>query len=308
MMELVLSRLGEKDASGERRKLGAGPIVLGRDASADWTIPAADKSVSRRHLEITSVGSSAHIKALGQNGFRIRKTNDLIAFGETAVLSDGDSIVVGGYELSLRTPPQELSGQHEHEPRTLFDAFLDGAGLGSAEFVIDSAPEVLRRAGKLYIAAVCGLCQLMKDRNKFKDRLAIDHTRISGYDNNPLRWGAPNRVAVELLQEAEPGFLEGDAALYASLRDIQNHMTSLTAGYRAVIDEMLRRLSPETVDARGANSIMLSGARKKWEAYEKAHAELSEEINQSLLGLSDAFASGYQDDGDGACRQSDIVR
>ncbi|WP_425409873.1 type VI secretion system-associated FHA domain protein [Hyphococcus sp.] len=305
MLVLHLRKLSDPDTDIQTRSLGADPIVLGRDETADWVMPEADMAVSRRHMELTPAGNCLRVTALGQNGMRLPQSDECISAGETVVLNDGDRVLFGDYCLLVRSQtasPAKSFEDHKNDQLDLLDAFLEGAGLDPSAFVIDNAADILRRAGKMYIESVCGLCELMKERNQIKERLAIEQTTISAGDNNPMRWGAPNRVAIELLRETEPGFLEGSEALRASLQDIQFHLASLDGGYKAVIDAMIERLAPKHLAAENDRTALLSGAKKKWEAYAAAHKALEEEINASSLPLSRAFASGYQTKLDAAKR------
>jgi len=90
----VLCLLGEDGAKVQRWEIGDQPVAIGRDATADVTIP--DDALSRRHFMIWREGESYLIKDLNSqngtwvDGHRAQGTtlhqNDCILAGRTLFL------------------------------------------------------------------------------------------------------------------------------------------------------------------------------------------------------------------------------
>lgn len=77
------------------------PVVLGRGSSADLVLP--DPSVSRRHVEIHSIGGQWTVTDLGsRHGTMIN--NVALAATEPTPLRDGDQLKIGPFALRARRP------------------------------------------------------------------------------------------------------------------------------------------------------------------------------------------------------------
>ena len=297
MFYLELTKSGEPAAQMEKCELGVDPIVIGRDASADWTVAENDKGVSRRHVEVTPMGGRIRVRSLGRTGVTLSPAGTPLPSGAAAMIGPGEGFSFGDFFVTFKRRAGRGESPNTADlsdtPSALLDAFLEGAGLEISAFVVDDPAVIMRRAGQMYMEAVCGLCDLMAERNKLKEALAVDQTTISAGDNNPLRWGAPHRVAIDLLRSDEPGFLGGPDAFNASLRDVRLHVAAMNAGHQAAMAALLQRLDPEKL-SNASEAGLFSPGSKKWKAFEKAYTDLSAEINDNEVPMKRAFAEGYE--------------
>jgi len=84
---------------GRRFDLGEGSFIVGRDASADMSLPN-ENSISRKHAQITRSGNSIVVKDLGStNGTFV---NGLKLNGETT-LRPGDTIQFGAVRFRFES-------------------------------------------------------------------------------------------------------------------------------------------------------------------------------------------------------------
>lgn len=91
----------EHEATGERRRLLGGRLLIGRGQGCDWILPeTGPASLSRRHCLIESTGDGFTVRDLGStNGTR---RNGVAVPSDAAVpLADGDTLELGRHRLRL---------------------------------------------------------------------------------------------------------------------------------------------------------------------------------------------------------------
>lgn len=99
--------------------------VLGRDAENDWVLP--HKYVSRHHARIHFENGRFYVRDTSQNGVYVN--DQLVGQGNSVVLTDGDRIVMGDYEILVQTALVAAPSIGVPEtPRALFGSD-DGLGL-----------------------------------------------------------------------------------------------------------------------------------------------------------------------------------
>ena len=119
-------------------KLGDDPIVLGRDHSVQRVL--ADNSVSRRHAEISAVGSNYQIKDLGS-------TNGTFVNGESVknkILKSGDKFQIGTFLFKFLTAGSVESQYHE----TVYTALTSDAltGTMNRRYLVETLKREIARA------------------------------------------------------------------------------------------------------------------------------------------------------------------
>lgn len=176
----------------------------------------------------------------------------------------------------------------------LLQAFLAGAGMDSLPPGIDPVA-AMRALGESSRIMLGTFARLLAARRAIKGEFRVSQTVIGARDNNPLKFSADEGEMLLLLFGAvRPGFLSGPAALADACRDLEAHQLSLLAGFRAALDLLLQRLSPEAI-AASAKGGLLSGKSKQWERYEAAYAELRRDVANNFAGqLGQAFTAAYE--------------
>jgi adenylate cyclase len=97
MSHKLLFRWGDRR---EERLLKGSSVRIGRDAGNDVVIDSADRSISRFHARLDHDGQHWRITDTNSTN-RVRVNSELIEPGPsgTRVLSDGDTLLLGGFEL-----------------------------------------------------------------------------------------------------------------------------------------------------------------------------------------------------------------
>lgn len=177
----------------------------------------------------------------------------------------------------------------------LLDAFCAGAHLDASSFAGHDPIEVMRRAGAMYRQMVLGINDLMTERTSVKAEFRMDRTTVGAVDNNPFKWAAPQRVAVDLLCGRDDNFLAGPAALKASFEDLKKHLLCLQAGSRAAVHAAFENVSPARVEEAARPLPLVGKADALWRAYQRQHEELSADARANPdSAVNRAFKRGYE--------------
>ena len=103
--------------------------VLGRNPDADWLLP--HKFVSRHHAEVRFAEGRYYVCDTSQNGVYVN--GRLVGQGNSVVLTDGDRVVIGDYEILVQTdlvappsitPPEPPAKPYGAEAALGIDAIL----------------------------------------------------------------------------------------------------------------------------------------------------------------------------------------
>ena len=84
------------------RTLDHGGIAIGRGAGNDWALPDPEKLLSKTHCRIDFVGDHYAITDTSTNGVIINAAAAPLGRGNSAVLSDGDRLTLGHYEINVQ--------------------------------------------------------------------------------------------------------------------------------------------------------------------------------------------------------------
>jgi len=181
----------------------------------------------------------------------------------------------------------------------LLRAFLDGAGIESLPANTDAAT-ALRTLGASTRAIVSTLARLLEARRLLKGEFRISQTVVAARENNPLKFSADeSEMLLVMLGSVRPGFQSGQAAVWDAGKDLEAHQLALLAAFRAVLDAVLARLSPEAIAAAaGSEGGGVFGRRKEavyWEHYTKFYGEVKQDIGNTLAGrIGQIFAEAYE--------------
>ncbi|MBV9834708.1 MAG: type VI secretion system-associated FHA domain protein TagH [Alphaproteobacteria bacterium] len=181
----------------------------------------------------------------------------------------------------------------------LLRAFLDGAGIENLPPSTDAAT-ALRTLGASTRAIVSTLARLLEARRLLKGEFRISQTVVAARENNPLKFSADeSEMLLVMLGSVRPGFQSGQAAVWDAGKDLEAHQLALLAAFRAVLDAVLARLSPEAIAAAAGNEGGgVFGRRKEtvyWELFAKAYGEVKQDIGNTLAGrIGQIFAEAYE--------------
>jgi len=316
MITLRLFKAANPFQEIDSRPLSSGAITLGRDASADWQIDDARGDISRRHCTIRTYADMIYLRDHSTNGVatgperrRVSReadhevrAGDTLHIGEFLVLIDQDQTDdVGATHASMsvygRTPARPAA-TYPGTDAGLLEAFCDGARLDKSSFIGEDPSALMARLGAVYRQMIDDLGLMLFDRATLKDTLQLDRTTISARDNNPLKWAAPERAAVDLLREEVTGFLKGADALRASFEDLRRHNASVMASSSAAVEYVLRELAPERLESSQQRSQalgFLSRGDAQWKIYQARHKTLTDDLALGASGeVGAASRRAYQ--------------
>jgi predicted component of type VI protein secretion system len=312
MITLRLFRASDPFQEVASRIVEDGSITLGRDSSSDWAIEDDRGDISRRHLTLHVSDERVTLRDHSTNGVYLGpdrrravrdadcsiRTGETLAFGDYILIVDSEQ----GEERASPVPADDtreagLAGR-DMDVSThagMLEAFCDGANLDPSSFIGEDPASIMVRLGAVYRQVIDDLSLLLSERAALKDRLQLDRTTISAHDNNPLKWAAPTRAAVDLLKEGNSGFLKGAEALKASFEDLRRHNVGLNASSRAAVAHVLRELAPETLEAQHRpHGLGFLSRDAIWKAYQNRHRALSLDDAGAARGeIADVSRAAY---------------
>ena len=200
-----------------------------------------------------------------------------------------------------RAAPQPTAAAPALGGDDLLRAFLEGAGIESLPPNTDAAT-ALRTLGASTRAIISTLARLLEARRLLKGEFRISQTVVAARENNPLKFSADeSEMLLVMLGAVRPGFQSGQAAVWDAGKDLEAHQLALLAAFRAVLDAVLARLSPEAIAGAGGDEGGVFGrllqARESgyWQRYTKAYGEVKQDIGNTLAGrIGQIFAEAYE--------------
>jgi predicted component of type VI protein secretion system len=312
----------------DARLLRDGVLRIGRDPSADWTIPDPDREISRAHCELAVDGASIALRCIGTNGVFDDESGARHPDAVAIPMALPSTLRIGRYRLVVAPAPHDNLGAsagnrtlvmtpplgestmvpsewsdapgpaRSFTEGSLLEAFCEGAGLDASLLSHEEPTEIMRRAGAVYRQMVLGIGDLMSERDHARARYHLTRTTISGAGNNPFKWAPTQRLAIDLLLSGSHGFLSGPAALRASFQDIKRHLVATFSGLQASLRAAVDSFDPNRIDAAVADrtSLLRSRAGLQWQEVEARHGELRRQLDEGAGGsLDQAFVAGYDE-------------
>jgi type VI secretion system FHA domain protein len=140
---------------------------------------------------------------------------------------------------------------------------------------------------------------MLDARARARAEIGATATVIELNGNNPLKFlRHPDAALSRLINPAERGFMEGDAAVEASFRDVQAHQLATVAAMQNALRATLARFSPDAIrqraESRGLLAKILPAARDAalWQAYQR---EFEGVVQGSDEAFMDVFAKAFRD-------------
>ncbi len=328
MYMLQLFERGDEIHPVDARLLREGVLRVGRDKSADWSIPDPDCALSRTHCEFAVGADGLTLRPLGTNGVFDAVTGERLADQTAIAVSLPFAIRLGDFRIvASEAPHGDIAG---HETRTmvltpplgdsidvpsdwidtagatrpggptittgsLLDAFCEGAGLDASLLAREDPVEIMRRVGGVYRQMVLGVGDLMSERDHARSHYQMTRTTIGSANNNPFKWAPTQRLAIDLILGGSHGFLSGPAALQSSFRDIKRHLVATFAGLRGSLQQAIACFDPDSLHRQPpSRSLFQNKAAAQLDELAKRHADLLDEIEGKKSGVLDrAFVQAY---------------
>jgi type VI secretion system FHA domain protein len=109
MQVLELSVFSPDNDAPPPLRLMEGSVRIGRDPAMHWVLPDKAKFISRFHCEVTEAGGVFILRDESSNGLCINSDATPLGRGQTAVLKDGDTILIGHYRIAVRIQAQKTA-------------------------------------------------------------------------------------------------------------------------------------------------------------------------------------------------------
>src|SRR5207237_10107860 len=110
----------------------------------------------------------------------------------------------------------------------------------------------------------------------------------------------PAAALTRLLKPAERGFMEGEAAVDASFRDVQAHQMATVAAMQNALRATLERFSPDAIRQRAENRGLLAKILPAtrdaalWQAYQREFEGVVQGSDEAFMDiLAKAFRAAY---------------
>ncbi|MCO5066543.1 MAG: type VI secretion system-associated FHA domain protein TagH [Rhizobiaceae bacterium] len=183
-------------------------------------------------------------------------------------------------------------------------AFMRGLGLPDHDAADADPIAEMERLGREYRLMMDGLMQLLRKRAEEKNNARVAQTVVGSTEVNPLKFlpGVDDALAV-VLSGRSPGFLNGEAAIIDSVRDLAGHHVRAWRGVQGALRRMIDRFDPAAIEEElksgSTLGAALSGGRRAmlWELYRKRHREIAQSAETRFLGEIGAdFRDAYEEE------------
>ncbi len=210
-------------------------------------------------------------------------------------------------EATTSMPPTALTHAIDSTPpgddqNALLAAFLSGAGIPEMTVSAGLTPEFMEAIGKLLAAAVDGTFEMVSTRAMTKREVNADVTMVVVRNNNPLKFLPDSQaVLMQMLRKKMPGFMGPVEAVQDAFNDLQTHQKGTMAGMHGVIDTLLQRLDPQTIEQRTTasgfveNLVPSKRAARMWDQSKSLYQQTRREVHADFQKyFGNAFVLAYE--------------
>ncbi|MHC4840088.1 MAG: FHA domain-containing protein [Planctomycetota bacterium] len=283
-------------------------VVVGRSPDCDLVLPGDEVRVSRQHVKIVRERDAYHMHDLGsRNGTMLN--NSLVEPNSDSPLNSGDTVKMGSVEIQfvsikLDSPNRETRVQSRGDPQSIaaMRAIENVATnfIGTCDF--DSEHQVAFFGETINMALdqlLEGVTKLQSDRIEFQRELA-EYRGESAQLDSP----ASTELGQKILDwRAVPDLASVKKSVNEAVEQIQRHQASLLSGLNQLLQVLLVKMSPSTIEndsVEGAGLFGRIGANKvAWKHYCDVYPEL-------LAECSRIFAMMVEDTGSRPSRIANI--
>ena len=182
----------------------------------------------------------------------------------------------------------------------LVKQLIDAAALGDTE--VTHSPELIAKAGALLKRLVAGLLVMVEARARAKAQMGAEMTGFELEGNNPIKFArSPEQALAQLLNPAQPGFMEADRAIEDAFLDLQSHQVATLKAIPGALRATLDRFSPGSIRRRRGDSLgfmakLLPAFRDAalWRHYEREFVAVKKESDEAFMEVfSKEFRKAY---------------
>ena len=178
-------------------------------------------------------------------------------------------------------------------------ALLDAAGIEG----LDPSSEAAQTLGAMLRAAVGGMMEVLRARERMKDELRVRGTTFKVANNNPLKFSANVDDAFHnLFVKRNPAYLDPAAAFEDAFRDVRDHQAAFLSAMRLAFDSMLAQLDPNHLQddfdrqIKKGSILGVPAKLRYWDLYRDKYSDLAKDAQGAFRNLfGDAFAKAYEE-------------
>jgi type VI secretion system FHA domain protein len=187
-----------------------------------------------------------------------------------------------------------------HSPDTAqLKALLDAAGIEG----LDPSSEAAQTLGAMLRAAVGGMMEVLRARERMKDELRVRGTTFKVANNNPLKFSANVDDAFHnLFVKRNPAYLDPAAAFEDAFRDVRDHQAAFFSAMRLAFESMLSDLDPNSLQdefdrqIKKGSILGVPAKLRYWDLYREKYSDFAKDAQGAFRSLfGDAFAKAYEE-------------
>ena len=199
----------------------------------------------------------------------------------------------------MRTPPPPRASQRSGDDDEQLRALIAAAGIEG----LDPSTEAAQVLGAMLRAAVGGLMEVLRARERMKDELRVRGTTFKVANNNPLKFSANVDDAFHnLLVKHNPAYLDPETALEDAFRDVRDHQAAFLSAMRLAFESMLSQLDPNRLQddfdrqIKKGSILGVPAKLRYWDLYRDKYTDLAKDAQGAFRTLfGDAFAKAYEE-------------
>jgi type VI secretion system protein ImpI len=203
------------------------------------------------------------------------------------------------YDQPLTRPVPASRGRSAPDAAAAdLQALLAAAGIDG----LDPSSHTAQTLGEVLRAAVEGVMDALRSRDRMKDDLRMRSTAFKVAHNNPLKFSANVDDAFHnLLVKENPAYLGPVDAVEDAFHDVRDHQSAFLAALRIAFESMLAQFDPqrlqEEFDRQNKGSIIGVPAKMRyWDLYRDKYGALAQDAEGAFRQLfGDEFARAYEE-------------
>jgi type VI secretion system FHA domain protein len=196
-------------------------------------------------------------------------------------------------------PPPPRASQPARDDDEQLKALIAAAGIEG----LDPSTEAAQVLGAMLRAAVGGLMEVLRARERMKDELRVRGTTFKVANNNPLKFSANVDDAFHnLLVKHNPAYLDPETALEDAFRDVRDHQAAFLSAMRLAFESMLSQLDPNRLQddfdrqIKKGSILGVPAKLRYWDLYRDKYTDLAKDAQGAFRTLfGDAFAKAYEE-------------
>ncbi|HEY7639756.1 MAG TPA: type VI secretion system-associated FHA domain protein TagH [Steroidobacteraceae bacterium] len=197
------------------------------------------------------------------------------------------------------SPPPQSAARASGDDDAQLRALIEAAGIEG----LDPSSEAAQVLGAMLRAAVSGLMEVLRARERMKDELRVRGTTFKVANNNPLKFSANVDDAFHnLLVKHNPAYLDPETALEDAFRDVRDHQAAFLSAMRLAFESMLAQLDPNRLQddfdrqIKKGSILGVPAKLRYWDLYRDKYSDLAKDAQGAFRNLfGDAFAKAYEE-------------